>query len=210
MKIKALFAALSLSLPLSLHATELSTLADWMTGSFNSKAQAETNEAYFDINLEMAQIWADRTDATWLYVEQAVSKSLDKPYRQRIYKLEKVGDNQFISTVYSLPEPKAVVGAWKAPASLNSLTPDNLLLREGCHINIDAEQKDGKLIFTGSTEEKLCSSKLRGASYATSHVDIRDDVLTSWDQGFDGADKQVWGAEQGPYVFDKVKNYSIK
>ena len=40
----------------------------------------------------MAQIWPDSQGAIWLYVEQAVATSLDKPYRQRVYKLEQQGD----------------------------------------------------------------------------------------------------------------------
>jgi len=44
-------------------------LADWMTGSFSSAAQAEADSAFFDIRLEMVRIRPDLTDATWLYVE---------------------------------------------------------------------------------------------------------------------------------------------
>lgn len=207
MNLRSIIATLALTIPSLSHADDLTKLADWMTGSFNSKAQSISNESYYNINLEMAQIWPDSKGAIWLYVEQAVATSLDKPYRQRIYKLEQQGD-KYISTVYSLPNPSAVVGAWQHLEKLKGLTPDSLLLRKGCHINIT--HKKSTDTYTGSTDEKHCSSKLRGASYATSHVEIKSDVLTSWDQGFDEADKQVWGAIEGPYIFDKVKNYSVK
>jgi len=32
----------------------------------------------------MVQIWEERTDGYWLYVEQAIAGYQDKPYRQRI------------------------------------------------------------------------------------------------------------------------------
>ncbi len=209
MKFNSLLAITALSMPMAIQASEMSTLADWMTGSFNSKAQSITNERYYDINLEMVQIWPERSDAIWLYVEQAVSSNMEKPYRQRIYKLENMANDKFISTVYALPEPDKVVGAWQKPESLQSLTPSQLVLRQGCHIHIDTKNESDKVSFVGSTEQKLCTSKLRGATYATSHVDIKADVLTSWDQGFDAKDIQVWGAQEGPYVFDKVKNYPL-
>jgi hypothetical protein len=44
-------------------------LAQWMSGSFSSAAQAAEDSAYYDIRLEMAPIWTDRDDAVWLYVE---------------------------------------------------------------------------------------------------------------------------------------------
>ena len=57
--------------------------------------------------------------------------------------------------------------------------------------------------WAGSTQGKGCSSTLGGASYATSQVTVTPLELRSWDQGFDAAGKQVWGAEKGPYVFLK-------
>ena len=56
-------------------------------------------------------------------------------------------------------------------------------------------------VWTGSTAGKECGSDLRGASYATSEVTISSSTLESWDRGYDAADKQVWGAEKGPYIF---------
>lgn len=209
MKLKAILLAANLAIP-SAFATNLNELADWMTGFFNSNAQSITNESYYDINLEMVQIWPTRDDAIWLYVEQAVSANLDKPYRQRVYKLEQTPQGTFTSTVYELPNALEYIGVWRSPQQLDGLSPQDLILRQGCHINIDKKQIDNAIKYLGSTDEKRCLSKLRGANYATSHVDIQKGVLTSWDQGFDVNEKQVWGAIEGPYIFDKVKNYPVK
>ena len=57
--------------------------------------------------------------------------------------------------------------------------------------------------WVGATCGEGCSSSLAGASYATSEVTVTDEVLTSWDRGFDAAGEQVWGAEAGPYRFVK-------
>ncbi len=65
MKFKAILLATNLVIP-SAFATNLNELADWMTGSFNNNAQSITNESYYDINIEMVQIWPTRDDAIWL------------------------------------------------------------------------------------------------------------------------------------------------
>lgn len=185
---------------------DLLELVSRMTGSFNSSEQEASDSAYFNINLEMVRIWPERTDAVWLYIEQATSWSLDKPYRQRVYKVTRLDDTYFQSEVYSFDEPLRFAGVWKEKEPLAGLTPDSLSVRQGCAIILI--KKDGN--FVGSTIEKNCVSNLRGASYATSEVSIEKDVLRSWDRGFNDKDEHVWGAEKGPYIFKKYKDYEPK
>jgi hypothetical protein len=54
---------------------------------------------------------------------------------------------------------------------------------------------------------KNCPSDRKGATYATSKVTISENLLLSWDQGFNEKDEQVWGAEKGGYYFKKLKQY---
>lgn len=53
----------------------------------------------------------------------------------------------------------------------------------------------------GGTIGRACASGLRGAAYATSDVVVGPGRIASWDRGFDAAGIQVWGAENGAYVF---------
>ena len=177
---------------------ELAIVAEMMTGSFSSEAQAAEDESYFDIRLEMVPIWTDRTDGPWLYVEQAAASALDRPYRQRVYHLAQNEAGNFVSTVYEFPEPLDHAGAWKEEAPLTSLSPDDLTLREGCAVVLS---RVGDRHYSGSTVDKECLSSLRGASYATSEVIVTDAGIESWDRGYDAEDQQVWGAEAGAYVF---------
>jgi hypothetical protein len=176
---------------------DLTFLISCMEGHFNSSAQAARDTNFFNITLHMKRVWPERTEAVWLYVEQAVTAKLDKPYRQRMYKVSHRAGGPFVSEVYTLPEESKYIGAWGSTAKLDSLSPGQLELRSGCAVIL---QKVGEK-FTGSTDGKGCESSLRGAAYATSKVTLTTTMIQSWDQGFDTGGKQVWGATTGPYEF---------
>lgn len=179
---------------------DLDTLRQWMVGSFSSQAQSLQDTSYFDIRLHMAPMWNHRIDGYWLYVEQAVATSIDKPYRQRVYHLFKINDTTIVSQVYELKTPQRAVGAWASTKPLDDLRTDSLELRQGCAIMLH-KSKAG--FYYGTTPDKQCASSRSGASYATSEVKIYVDKLLSWDRGWDMYDKQVWGAVKGGYVFIK-------
>ena len=182
-------------------AADLETLQDYMTGAFNSSAQAARDTDYYDITLHMQPIWENR-EGHWLYVEQAVTKTLEKPYRQRIYKLEKVNASTFRSMVFTIKNEKSFIHLWEKPETFNALSFNDIELKSGCEVTLK-KQPDGS--FSGATGERTCPSELRGASYATSKVTISPDKIVSWDQGFDKDGKQVWGAVKAGYEFLKQK-----
>lgn len=180
---------------------QLDQLTNWMQGSFNSAKQAQADESYFNIHLHMKRMWSEDKSSVWLYVEQAAEGYLEKPYRQRVYKVERLGADKFSSKVYSFDEPLKFAGAWKNNAPLSELTPASLKEREGCTVFLAWDQASQG--FIGSTKDDECKSKLRGATYATSEVAIYKDRIESWDRGFNAANEHVWGAEKAGYVFDR-------
>ena len=203
MKIKILFPILLTFSILSYAQRDVEALVDYMVGSFSSIEQSGIDSSYFNIELEMVQIWKDRTDGPWLYIEQAIAESKDKPYRQRVYQLRKRADGKIESLVYTIPDPLRFAGDFNKEFPLLRLTPDSLILREGCEVVL-FQSDEGH--FEGSTIDRDCSSDLRGASYATSEVTIYQDKMISWDRGFDENGKQVWGATKGGYIFKKKLN----
>jgi hypothetical protein len=179
---------------------DVTVLGQWMSGNFDSKLQAESDSDYFEIYLHMKPIWKNNKDGVWLYVEQAIVGSLDKPYRQRVYHVYKENDTTIISHVYTLKNPLRFAGEWKSETPLQNLTTDSLEDRKGCSIYL-SKTADGR--YVGSTKDKECESNLRGAAYATSKVVITQKMLESWDQGYNKDSKQVWGATKGGYKFVK-------
>lgn len=180
---------------------EVDRLADWLSGSFDSSAQAARDARYFDISLNACRVWPSRTDGRWVYIEQARSDALDQPYRQRMYRVRYDGQGRLMSEVFAFPASgRPAAGSWRDPDALNAFTPELLEPREGCDVYL--ADVGGR--FEGGTEGEGCTSSLAGAAYATSEVVVEADRITSWDRGFDRAGDQVWGAEAGPYEFIRI------
>mgnify|MGYP003386825831 FL=1 len=183
----------------------IDVLQSYMTGSFSSEAQHLADpDDYFDIRLHMAPIWQDRSSTTerWLYVEQASAKTLDKPYRQRVYRLASVGAHQVRSEVYEFADGKPLVhaGKWQAPQAFDSLELKDIFAREGCALLLTF---DGK-VFNGSTDGQSCLTDFRGAKYTTSEANISPAGLLTWDRGWNEKNEQVWGATKSGYNFVRI------
>ncbi|MEZ4774343.1 MAG: chromophore lyase CpcT/CpeT [Bacteroidia bacterium] len=183
----------------------LAQLAEWMTGKFDSAEQAASDSNYYDISLHMSRIWPERKDGYWLYVEQAVTAAANRPYRQRIYQLTTDEEGKYLSKVFEVANPSRFINKNNDPGAFAAISPDSLIERSGCVVVMTGIGGT----YKGSTGEKTCESNLRGAAYATSTVTIFPDRLESWDQGFDAAGNQVWGAENGGYIFIKRTNYGL-
>lgn len=178
----------------------LKLLSDWMTGTFSSEDQALADTSYFSISLHIYPLSPKGTDGIWLYVEQAMASKLDKPYRQRVYCLTAKADSTFQSSIFTLNDPLRFAGK---PELVSALPSDSLVPRHGCEVVLAWNAE--KSCFAGSTGANSCPSDLRGASYATSEVELYADRMLSWDRGFNPEGKQVWGAENGGYIFRKKR-----
>ena len=198
-----LFQLIFLLTPSFLHAQskDFQMLANYMAGSYSSEEQHLKDTAnYFDIHLQIIPIWKSNSDGYWFYVEQAMNGFLEKPYRQRVYHL-KEREKGFESVIYTLKDPLRFTGN---PEMVERLPFDSLAEKEGCSVFLT---KTGENEYSGNTIGKNCPSDRKGATYATSIVTITDNLLLSWDRGFDDKDEQVWGAEKGGYRFVKLKQY---
>jgi len=180
--------------------TELKELFNLMQGSFNSEKQSFADTTYYNISLHMYPIW--ESEGHYLYVEQALNSMQNKPYRQRIYEVTRVNDSLFSSAVYEIENDSLWIGKWKEPNAFDSIPKQSVVLKKGCEVYL---KRIGANHYTGSTKENSCPSSLFGASFAASTVTITKGKIESWDQGFDADGNQVWGAEKGGYIFNKLQ-----
>lgn len=177
-------------------------VADLLTGTFDSKAQSEADpEAYRAVRLVAVRVPKSRLGdgAPVLYLEQALLATPDKPYRQRFLRLEATADGGVISRVFEPKDPIVVSGKWRDPLDLALYGPGDVVERIGCAVRMKREGEG----WTGGTEGTSCPSALSGARYARSVVNLVPGRMETWDRGFDVNDRQVWGAEKGPYVFER-------
>ena len=179
----------------------LQEFARMLIGEFSSKEQSLQDTTYLNIHLSMSRIWDKDKSAIWLYVEQAMDAKRDKPYRQRVYKLNHPGRDIFTSDIYTLKNQERFIGLQNDPTKRNALTPDMIELKDGCTVTMNKSIG----IYIGGTDADKCPSDLRGASYATTKIILKENMLESWDQGFDKNGVQVWGATKGGYIFVREK-----
>ncbi len=180
---------------------QVAELQSHLIGYFSSADQAKADKDFFNIELRVVKVWPDRTDGPWLYVEQADARSPEKPYRQRVYRLEARG-TQVVSHIYTIKgDGLRFAGEWKKPVPMGQASLSDIELKDGCAVIMDRTPTG---IYKGSTVRATCPSELRGAKYATSIVDVSNTLLESWDQGFNAQDKQVWGSIKGAYKFVKI------
>lgn len=185
-------------------------LRKYMTGYFHSGAQASADSNFFAISLHMAPLKTDKR-SFWLYVEQAMSKTPEKPYRQRLYHVVQASDTTVVSQVLELKTPAAFIGAFKAPEMQEQLrgiitayeknpADTQLVNRQGCAIVLKRQGNQ----FVGETNGRECISTLRGAAYATSEARINSGGLITLDRGWSAEGKQVWGSTHGGYQFKRI------
>ena len=179
--------------------TELEELFALMQGSFNSEIQAQIDTTYYNISLHMYPIWENK--GNFLYVEQALTSTPKKPYRQRVYEVKRDTDSTFSSAIYKLDADSLWIGKWKNPKTFDSISLNDIAIKEGCDVIL---KRVGPNHFMGKTGDDTCSSTMRGASYARSEVEILEDKIISWDRGFDADGNYVWGAEKSGYIFNKI------
>ena len=181
--------------------SDLAELASHLSGSFSSRAQAMADKDFLDIELRIVPVWPERTDGPWLYVEQAAAATVDEPYRQRVYRLEKK-DGRYLSHIYEFKgDPLRQAGQWRLPVPLAALSPQDLTLKEGCAVIMNRSPEG---VYSGATVDKACPSALRNARFGSSKVTLDARVLESWDQGWDANGQQVWGSTKGAYRFVKT------
>jgi hypothetical protein len=186
---------------------DAAALVNELLGTFTSTAHAQRDPDFRDVTLNhcMATITGvpGYADGHYLYIEQALSNRLNKPYRQRFYRIKAMPDSKVIVSTTFEPTNAFVL------ASAINLCNKPLEARTyawseigNAKCDIFIERKGN--VYSGGTAAQGCPSTLFGATYMLQNFSFHKDVMTSWDRGYDAAGTQVWGSEKGAYEFVKV------
>jgi CpeT protein len=190
---------------------DLKTLGAWMTGSWDTFNQVETDEEadakYRHIRALMHVLPVEipqLKDGLAFYVENQQAEARTKPYRQRVYYLFRQ-DGKITLRVFRIKDDKDFINAHKNLNLLKTLTFDRLTAETGCDLTYE---KVNKNLFKGTNGmSKACKSSLRGATWTHSESEISPDKWINLDQGFDDADTHKWGPPPGTigHIFIKRK-----
>jgi len=176
--------------------TDLNMLTETMCGTYTATEQSIDEDA-LEVTLMLTRIWKDEEDV-WIYAEQKSSDAEKVTYRRDIYQLVMNGKNKFIQTVFDPEKEEAWIGAVDKPKLVKSLSPSNLILRDGCTIGF--VYSNGT--YAGSTQDR-CAFDWKGATLATSEITLSEGMMVSWNRGWTDQGQQIWGPTQGGYVFIK-------
>ena len=197
----AFLAALPLRAQTAAPSREIDELVAWLSGTFDSTEQAELDKDTQAVRMVTVTVPKSLLSfgAPVLYREQAAVDRLDRPYLQRFMRVEKDPGGAILVRLFELKDPIAAAGKWREASDLGLFGKNDVRERDGCLVTLRPVGDR----FEGGTSGKRCVSSLRGAAYATSEVRIWRDRLETWDRGYDGDGKQVWGPSKGPYRFVK-------
>ncbi len=174
---------------------EVDELVAWLTGTFDSKEQADPGD---DPALRMVTVAVPKSllsfGAPVLYREEAALDKPDRPFRQRFLRIEQDATGTILVRVFDLKDPIAAAGKWREASDLGLFGKNDVRERDGCLVTL-RRVGDG---YEGGTTGTRCVSSIRGAAYATSEAKIWKDRIEEWDRGFDGDGKQVWGPVKAP------------
>ncbi len=176
----------------------LDAVVGHLTRTMDTTAQAEHNPRYVGVQMTTCPIQiaeATPSEGIYLYQEQALSESLDRPYRQRFLHIILNADATRIeSRTFKPPIPETWTGLCEQS---EPIIQANELGNLVCTVSL----RPSSLGYVGSTPEEGCPVNLRGAVRLTNTVVLHQDGMDTWDRGFDENGIQVWGAQADPYQY---------
>lgn len=184
------------SMPIERQVAEVSARLE---GVMTTSAQAAANAKAPDVRMTTCRVRAvDAPAFVLLYQEQAMSVSLDKPYRQRFLLIAPSSDQKTVESLTFKPtEPKSLTGLCSKPEAERVVPFKLSATGADCRVLLKPVGED----FVGNTPEQGCPANVRGAVRITNTVTLYKDGMDTQDRGFDAEGKQVWGAKESSYQF---------
>ena len=184
------------------HATDVSTLLQWMAADFSNQAQAIENPPFFaHIRVCMRPLPSDFLPGSALYLEQAYDFMLGQPYRVRVLHFIPQSDHILLEN-YTFKDKDTVIGAARDLQKLTTITAEQIEKMPGCDMTV---QWTGHSFVGQVVPGKNCIVVRKGkTSYLDNQFEITSDKLISYDRGRDpDTDELLWGSVAGPFEFEK-------
>ena len=173
-------------------------LAQRMEGHFASSKQALNNSKHEKISMQIFPILKDK--GTYFIVEQALFDSQEKPFSIQIYKLyQKRYD--IVKEVYVLKNEKEWIEKRRTSQNYSDLSIADLELVPGCQITIN-KRADGS--YSGHTGHDCHLTEFKAPNSSVG-INIAENQIRLWEQGYDKDWNLLWGNTNNGTVFERVR-----
>lgn len=181
-------------------------VASFLEGMMDTSAQAASNPKAPSVRMTTCEITvtgsssSETSQSIFLYQEQALTKDLTKPYRQRFLQLSPSVLSQSVrSQSFKPTNPQQWSGFCNKPASDRVVQLADLG-SPVCNVYL----RRSNLGYVGNTPTDGCPANVRGAVRITNHIVLTAAGMDTWDRGFDAIGKQVWGAKAESYQYRRI------
>lgn len=183
---------------------QVTDVVSHLVGVMDTSAQAATNPKAPNVRMTTCRVQVETTDASvnsrssvFLYQEQALTKSLNAPYRQRFLQITPTADAQRVESIaFRPPTPETWIGLCNQPEQKRVVKQSDLG-ESSCRVILQPEGEN----YLGETPPEGCPTNVRGAVKITNTILLHQTGMDTQDRGFDGAGNLVWGAKEQPYQF---------
>lgn len=177
---------------------KMEPLLSWFTGEFSSQEQAGYDPRFTSAELRLVEIWPGEGPFRWVYAEQFLTERAVRPFRQRIYRFSPLPDGRILMAELTMPRATDFAGAWRQPELLDSLTPQQLSLRQGCEIWL-TRQASGE--YAGHSKVGSCATDFGGATTLVQYLWIGPNSVRLLDRAYDNGARQRWGSPGEGYLY---------
>ncbi len=183
---------------------QVEEVASYLEGIMSTADQAATVPNAPDVQMTTCRIsLADSQPASnivFLYQEQALAGKLAKPYRQRFLQLSPSPYSQSIRSLSYRPnDPTVFINFCNKPLKERAVRLQKL----GSPVCSVFLKRSSDATYIGNTPVDGCPAHFRGAVRITNQIVLSKTGMNTWDRGYDGNGKQVWGAKAEAYQYKK-------
>jgi hypothetical protein len=195
--------------------TPLARFLEWFPGEYDNHEQVwqekldNAAHPHERIHHIFAPVGVPALGEHVFYVEQYLEGDPARIYRQRLYQIDAIGDDEIRLTIWRLREEARFRNAHRTPAALVTLAATDLVATPGCEVRW-RWQPEGH--FHGQMGDGTCRYR---SGQSGGMIRVQDDLrLTAselWirDEAFDDAGQRVFGHPEGlHHINRKVSYYS--
>ncbi|HAC64338.1 MAG TPA: chorismate mutase [Cyanothece sp. UBA12306] len=182
--------------------THVERVVSHLVGVMDTTKQADNNPKAPSVRMTTCRVqMVEVPEMVYLYQEQALTKNLDHPYRQRILQIKPSEDGQtVISESFKVINAEQLIGLCNQPETSRKLTLETL---DKSVCSVFLKPKDNGYI--GNTPPEGCPANVRGALTITNTILLHETGMDTWDRGLDENGNQVWGARKDSYQYRWVQ-----